>query len=224
MTDAAVDATIADLTDALSPVDRLRSPWIRAAAWLAVVAVLAASLARFGDLQGLLYRLRSVPDMGIAVLGSTLATVLGAVAMFQLSLPDRSPRWALLPLPGLAVWVAGTGMGCARDWLIPEMHAASLFEAKDCFAFIVGLSVPLSVLTIAMVRRGFPLRPNLVAATAGLSVAAAAATLLNFFHPYDVGVTDVSVHLVAIGLVIGANRMLGGRLLTPTAPVRKRGL
>ena len=217
MTDAALDAVIADLTGALRPVGRLRSPWVRAGAWLAGVAALAALLACVGDLQGLLHRLRSVPDMWIAVLGSTLATALGAAATFQLSLPDRSPRWALLPLPGLAVWVAGTGMGCARSWVIPDMHAASLFEAKDCFAFIVGLSLPLSILTIAMVRRGFPLRPNLVAATAGLTVAAAAATLLNFFHPYDVGVTDVAVHVVAIGLVIGANRALGGRLLTPKA-------
>ena len=217
MTDAALDATIAGLTEGLRPVGRLPSPWIRAGAWLAGVATLAAVLACVGDLQGLIYRLRSVPDMWVAVLGSTLATALGAAATFQLSLPDRSPRWALLPLPGLALWIAGTGMGCARSWVIPDMHAASLFEAKDCFAFIVGLSLPLSILTIAMVRRGFPLRPNLVAATAGLTVAAAAATLLNLFHPYDVGVTDVAVHVVAIGFVIGANRALGGRLLTPKA-------
>ncbi len=59
------------------------------------------------------------------------------------------------------------------------------------------------------------MRPNLTAATGGIAVAAAAATLLNFFHPYDVGAIDLAVHVVAIGLVIVANRAVGGRLLTP---------
>ena len=74
--------------------------------------------------------------------------------------------------------------------------------------------VPLSILTIAMIRQACPLRPNLTAATGGMAVAAAAATLLDFFHPYDVGATDIVVHTIAIGLVIAANRLVGGRLVT----------
>ena len=215
MTDGAVDDFIDGLAEDLRPVRRLPSPWVRASLWLAVVGVAAAVLAWFSDLSDLAHRLTYVPDMWVAVLGSVLTAVLGAVATFQLSLPDGAPRWALLPLPGLAVWIAGTGFGCARTWLIPDLHPASLEEARTCFMFITALSVPLSVLTVVMVRRAFPLRPNLVAATGGVAVAAAAATLLNFFHPYDVGVTDIVVHVVAIGVVISANRMIGGRLLTP---------
>ncbi len=217
MTDGMVDDFIDVLADDLRPVRRLLSPWARASIWLAVVGAAAGLLATFSDLSDLAHRLTSVPDMWIAVLGSVLTTVLGAVATFQLSLPDGASRWALLPLPGLAVWVAGTGFGCARTWVIPDIHPASLEEARTCFMFITALSVPFSVLTVVMVRRAFPLRPNLVAATGGIAVAAAAATLLNFFHPYDVGVTDVAVHVVAIGLVILANRAVGGRLLTPRA-------
>ena len=234
MTDSAVDAFIDGLADDLRPVRRLWSPWARASAWLAVVGAAAGVLASFSDLSDLAHRLTSVPDMWVAVLGSVLTTVLGAVATFQLSLPDASSRWALLPLPGLAVWIAGTGFGCARTWVIPGLHPASLEEARTCFMFITALSVPLSILTVAMVRRAFPLRPNLVAATGGFAGGGgggpagggvapprpggpAAATRLNFFHPYDVGVTDVAVHVVAIGLVILANRAVGGRLLTPRA-------
>ena len=217
MTDSVVDAFIDGLADDLRPVRRLWSPWARASAWLAVVGAAAGVLASFSDLSDLVHRLTYVPDMWVAVLGSVLTTVLGAVATFQLSLPDASSRWALLPLPGLAVWIAGTGFGCARTWVIPDLHPASLEEARTCFMFITALSVPLSILTVLMVPRGYPLRPNLAAATGGLAVAAAAATLLNFFHPYDVGVTDVAVHVVAIGLVILANRAVGGRLLTPRA-------
>ncbi len=214
MTEATVDHYITGLTEDLRPVGRLRSPWIRALGWLALVAAAAAVLAWFSDLGDVVYRLRFVPDMWMAVLGSTLTTVLGAVATFQLSLPDRSERWALLPLPGLALWIAASGMGCFRAWVIPDMHAADLMETRDCFVFILGLSVPLSIVTILMVRQAFPMRPDLTAATGGIAVAAAAATLLNFFHPYDAGVTDIAVHVVAVGVVIAANRTIGGRLLT----------
>ncbi len=215
MSDRALDAYIAALADDLEPVGRIRSPWLRATTWLAVVAAAAAVLAYFSDLQDLANRVRYVPDMWLAVLGSTLTTVLAAVATFQLSLPDRSTRWGLLPIPGLVLWAAATGMGCLRAWVIPDLHPASFEESRHCFVFIVGLSVPLSLLTVMMVRRAFPFRPNLVAAVGGLAIAAAAATLLNSFHPFDAGATDFAVHLVAVGLVIAVNRFVGGRLLAP---------
>jgi hypothetical protein len=53
----------------------------------------------------------------------------------------------------------------------------------------------------------------LTAAIAGLAAAAAAATLLNFFHPYDAAATDLMVHVLAVALVIVANRAFSGRLL-----------
>ncbi|MBE7220834.1 MAG: DUF1109 family protein [Caulobacteraceae bacterium] len=215
MTDASTDAFIDGLAGELRPVRRLWTPGRRAAAWIVAVAALAAALASVSDLSDLAHRLTAVPDMGLAVLGSSSTAVLGAVAVFRLCLPDGPPRWALLPLPGLALWIAGTTMGCFRSWLIPGLEPATLMEARTCFGFIVLLSVPLSAMTILMVRRGYPLRPNLAAAVGGLAVAAAAATLLNFFHPYDVGVTDIAVHVVAIGLVILVNRVVGGRLLVP---------
>jgi hypothetical protein len=68
----------------------------------------------------------------------------------------------------------------------------------------------LSVLLLAMLRRACPLYPGLTAVVGGLAVAAA--SLLNFFHPYDAAATDLAVHAVAVALVIGANRALGGRI------------
>ena len=43
--------------------------------------------------------------------------------------------------------------------------------------------------------------------------AAAAATLLNFFHPFDAAATDLAVHVFAVALVIVANQAFSGRLL-----------
>ena len=210
-----VDDLIGRLGADLRPVRRLRPPLARAALWLAAVAALALGLASLARLGAIEHRLMAVPDMWAATLGAALTTVLAAVATFELSLPDRRPGWALLPLPGLALWVGASGLGCLRHWVIPDMHPATLRDSGDCFSFIVGLSIPLSILTVLMIRRACPLRPNLTAATGGLAVAAAAATLLTFFHPYDASAIDMAVHAAAVTLVVASNRLLGGWLLAP---------
>ncbi len=210
---ARLDRLIADLSADLRPVRRLSPPLWRAAAWLGAVVAAGLGLACVADLPAMLDRLRSTPDMSLAITGSVFTTILAAIAVFELSLPDRRASWALLPLPGLALWIAATGMGCLRTWVIPNTEVASLTEARGCFVFIVSLSIPLSILMVAMIRRACPLRPNLTAVIGGVAVAAGAATLLNFFHPFDAGATDIAVHVVAIGVVIGLNRLFGGRLL-----------
>jgi hypothetical protein len=46
---------------------------------------------------------------------------------------------------------------------------------------------------------------------AGLASAAAAATLLNFFHPFDAAFADLAVHSVAVLIVVAAARAVGRR-------------
>jgi hypothetical protein len=77
--------------------------------------------------------------------------------------------------------------------------------------FIIGLSVPLSAALIVMLRRAYSLAPPLTAAMAGLASAAAAATLLNFFHPFDAALADLAVHAVAVLIVVAAAREVGRR-------------
>src|SRR5262249_51834018 len=138
---------IRDLATGLTPVRRLRSPTVRALGWLAVVAMLAVALAMFADVPALERRL-SVPDMWLAVTGSVMTAILAALAAFQLSLPDANRAWALLPLPAALLWVVASGLGCLRAWLAPGTHIAELSEARDCLIFIIGVSIPLSVLMI----------------------------------------------------------------------------
>jgi hypothetical protein len=204
---------IRDLATDLVPVRRLRPPSIRALAWLAVVVATAIVLAMIADLSALWHRLAAAPDMWLAVTGSALTAIFAVFAAFQLSLPDARRAWALLPLPAALLWIIASGVGCLRTWFVPGTHVADLSEARDCLIFIIGLSVPLSALLIMMLRRACPLQPGLTAVIAGLASAAAAATLLNFFHPYDAAATDLMVHLFAVALVIVANRAFSGRLL-----------
>jgi hypothetical protein len=211
---ATIDQLIDELGADLRPVKRLRSPAIRACMWLGIVAGIGLVLAYFADMPAIAHRLQADPDMWLAVFGSSLTAILGAIAAFELSVPDRKPTWALLPVPGLLLWIGATGIGCLRTAIIPGVPTASLIEARNCFIVIICLSVPLSIALVLMVRRAFSLRPNLTAITCGIAVAAAAATLLNLAHPYDAGATDIAVHIVAIAIVIGINRVAGGRLLT----------
>ena len=206
---------IRDLTAELVPVRRLASPSLRALGWLVVVVAIAIALATVANLPALWHRLAGAPDMWLAVLGSAATAVLAAIAAFQLSLPDARRAWALLPLPAALLWIVASGLGCLRTWLAPDTHVADMSEAHDCLMFIVGLSVPLSALLIGMLRRACTLQPGLTAAIAGLAAAAAAATLLNFFHPFDAAATDLAVHAGAVALVIAANRAFSGRLLSP---------
>ena len=210
---SANERLICDLATDLVPVRRLQPPGVRALTWLAVVIATAAGLAAFADLSALGHRVSSTPDMWLSVTGSTLTAILAAIAAFQLSLPDARRAWALLPLPAALLWIVASGVGCLRTWFVPGTHAADLSEARDCLIFIVALSVPLSALLIILLRRACPLYPRLTALIAGLASAAAAATLLNFFHPFDAAATDLAVHVFAVALVIVANQAFSGRLL-----------
>jgi hypothetical protein len=208
-----IDRLICALGADLAPVRRLASPALRAFGWLAIVAALGVALATFADVHAMVRRLAAAPDMWIAGIGSLLTAVLAVLAAFQLSLPDRKAAWALLPLPAAAVWICASGIGCLRPWGLPDANPAALGETENCLIFILGISVALSIILIAMLRRAYSLRPNLAAAMGGLTCAAAAATLLNFIHPYDAAATDLAVHAFAAGVIVAANRMIGGRIL-----------
>ena len=216
------DPLIETLALDLHPVRRLAPPWLRAMIWLAAVAALALALTQVGDVPAMWHRLSAVPDMWLAALGSTLTFPLAAIAAFQTSMPCRSPRWAALPLPGVAIWLAFSGMGCMRGPAIPGVPVVQPMDESGCMIFIVALSVPLSVLLVVMLRRACPLRPNLTAGLAGLAAAAAAATLLVLFHPYDAALSDLLVHCAAVLLVILLNRAFGGRLLSAAGVTSRR--
>jgi hypothetical protein len=209
---------IGTLAADLRPVRPLPPPALRALFWLILVAALAAVLAAFSNVAAMMHRLMATPDMWLAALGSIATMVTAAFAAFELALPDRSRAWALLPLPAAALWIAASGLGCLRAYVLPGTHVANLGEARDCLVFIIGVSVPLSAALIVMLRQAYSLTPALTAAMAGLAAAAGAATLLNFFHPFDAAATDLAVHGVAVAIVVAAARMLGGRALRNSSP------
>jgi hypothetical protein len=215
------DALIGRLAGDLAPVRRLPPPPLQALGWLAAVAAAALVLGTVADRPAIAVRLTAAPDLWLAVVGEVATMVLAALATFALGRPDAPRAWALVPLPGLLLWLGASGAGCLRDWVVPATtQIAPMTEARDCLTFIVAVSVPLSALMMFMLRRACSLQPGLTAAIAGLAAAAGAATLLNFFHPFDATATDLAVHTAAVVAVTVASRGFGGRLVgNISAPV-----
>lgn len=207
------DRLIGALAEDLRPVRPLPPPALRTLLWLLLVAAVAVALAVFADVAAMWHRITATADTSLAVVGSIATMATAAFAAFELSLPDRSRAWALLPLPAAALWVGASGLGCLRSYILPDTHIATIGESRDCLLFIIGLSVPLATVLVVMLRRAYSLAPPLTAAMAGLAAAAAAATLLNFFHPFDAAATDLAIHAVAVLIVVAAVRTLGSRAL-----------
>lgn len=186
------------------PVRRLRPPTLRAALWLlAIAAVAAVAVLLFADLDVAGRRLHD-PKLLAEMIATLLTGVAAVVAAFHLSLPDRSPAWALLPLPFLAAWIASSGYSCYRHWISFGPDGWQLGESAHCLRFILAISLPLGISLLLLLRRAAPLAPVRVAAIAGLGIAAIAAFVLQFFHPFDVTFMDLAVHLGAVAIVVAA--------------------
>ncbi len=202
MMDMKTDQIIEELAAGLTPVRVLPAPWRRALWWVLVVAVLgSAAVLRFAHLDAVLPRLMT-PRVALESAATALTAIAAIVAAFELSLPDRSSRWAWLPVPPLLLWLAASGLGCLRNGM--SLHEPEGFagHSPHCFVFITAVSVPLAVGLFAMLRRARPIDALPVAAVGTLGVAATAAFILQFFHPFDVTVIDLALHLAAISLVV----------------------
>ena len=197
-----IEGLIERLVAEAEPVQRLPPPALRAAMWLFVAgAAMALAVVLFADLA--VFRERaSDPKLMLELIGTLVTGILAVLAAFELSLPDRSSRWALLPLPPLALWIASSGYSCYRQWITYGPNGWGLGESAHCFRFILGASLPLGVALLLTLRRAAPLAPVSVAAMGGLGSAALAAFILQFFHPFDVTIMDLAVHLGSVGLVV----------------------
>jgi len=205
------DQLIEQLATRLEPIGRLRSPVERALLWLAPVGLISTALIlRYAQLGTALQRL-AAPQVAFEFGAAALTAIAAIIAAFELSLPDRSPRWAWLALPPFLLWMGASGLGCLRNGVSLRGPDGMVGHSGHCFVFIVAASVPLSVFLFGMLRQARPLNPLPVAAMGTLGVAASAACVLEIFHPFDVTVIDLALHLAAVAAVI----LIGAALRRP---------
>jgi hypothetical protein len=206
-----------DLIDALvetaTPVQRLRPPIVRAGLWLAFAAIVLGLIAiAHGVRPDFSDRVRQ-PLFVLGMIGALATGILAAVASFQISLPDRSRLWTVLPLPPLALWVATIGYGCLTDWVSIEPNGVHMGEAVRCFATLLMTSVPLSIAMLVMLRYAALLRPLEVSVTGGLAVAALTACALSLFHDLDATVMILTWNLGAAALIAALGSLFGRSML-----------
>jgi hypothetical protein len=207
------DQLIGSLTAELRPVTRLRPPVARALLWLAVVGgLLAFMIVRFANLDMVARRLAE-PRVVLEFIGTALTGITAVISAFVLSIPGRSERWAALPLPPLLLWLGASGLGCLKNGM--SLHGPEGFagESFSCLVFIAGTSVPLAIGMFWMLRHARPIAPLTVAVLGTLGVAATAAFILQFFHPFDVTVIDLTLHLCAVAIVMAVGTALRKPLL-----------
>lgn len=209
---------IATLASNMEPVRRLRPPAIRAVCWLLLAAVLLALIAvSQGIRPDLVQRLRD-PIFAISMAASLLTGISAAIAAFELSLPDRSRLWLLLPLPAVVLWLSNIGYQCLVQWTSVSPDGISLGEAADCFATLVLTSLPLSLTMLVMLRYAAPLRPTVTTLMGSLAVAAITATALSLFHVIDATLMILMWNLGTAVLLIGLGGLFGRRMFRWVAP------
>jgi hypothetical protein len=195
-----IDALVHNVT----PTRRLRPPLQRAATWLLLAAVLVALLGIAHGVRTNLAQQLDRPSYLIVLVGSLGTGVLAAVASFFVSLPDRSWRWALLPIPALLLWLASIGYQCLTHWVSIDAVGMRPGETARCFATLVLISLPLSLALWLMLRHAALLRPTGVALTGALAVAGFAATALWLFHPLDASAMVLAWNFGTMGLAAAA--------------------
>jgi hypothetical protein len=210
------DDLISALAANLKPVKRLRPPLERVAGFLLLAALILAMIAAaHGWRPGLLASLADL-RFDLSLTGSILTGIFAAAAAFIVSLPGRSLRWLLLPLPALAMWFSSISYQCLTNWIAAVPGDARPGETAACIATLVLTSVPLSLALGLMLRYAASLNPAPVILAASLSVAGITATALTLFHPLDASVEILVFNLGTALLFIAAgglfNRLVMNRL------------
>ena len=197
----------------LRPVRPTPHPALATAVWLAIAAaVIGLAVLLYGPRDDLADRLAGGVDLPQIVTASVTG-ILAASAAFQLALPKRTRRWALLPLPVAAAWLATMGWGCLQDLARLGPDALWISMSVPCLVFIAGLGVPLTVAMLWLARHAAWLRAGPVAALGRLSAAALASVGLSLIHYMDMAAMVLAWHGVSVLVVTGLAALLGPQLM-----------
>jgi len=215
---------IETLVECATPVRRLRPPLMRAGLWLAFAALILVLVAIAHGLRSDLAIQMQRPLFLVGMMAALATGILAAIASFQISLPDSSRWWLLLPVPPLALWVSTIGYGCLTDWVSIGPDGVHMDEALRCLATLLMTSVPLSIAILLMLRYAALLRPTEVCVTGGLAVAAMTAFALSLLHDLDATIMILVWNLGVAALIAGLAILFGRSMLnwiamrfTPTA-------
>ncbi len=209
------DDLIRQLAADVQPVRRLPTPWRLAATWLLFALLVIGAAVIVAGLRHDIAQRIMLPEERVNLATALLTGIAAAIAAFQLALPDRSARWALLPVPFAAAWLSGLGWGCMRD--MAEDGSLGLGTSFGCLRFIVGFGVPLTVAMCWMTRHASAIRPGPVAALGGLAAAAVCSVGLSLIHHLDAAAMILLWHGGSIVIVTLVAWAFGPRVMRVAA-------
>jgi hypothetical protein len=217
MSENRTEQLIDALTAQAQPVRPLAPPLRRGLATLAGLGLVGAGLVLIaGNLNELEARYSGREALMAAEMTAMLATaVLAVIGAFFLSVPGRSRRWLLAPIPVFLLWVSLSGVGCLQDLARLGPAGWGWGHGRDCLIFILGASVVVGLPLLWRLSRAHPVNPLPVALLGGLGAAALSAFLLQFFHPPALTVLDLGVHFGAVAMVMGIAALMRRSALAP---------
>ncbi len=207
------DTLIDQLAARAGPVQRLASPWRRTLLWIAVavstmVVIVAVSGMRPEWLPDLM-----VPSAATEWIASVLTGVLASYAVFQISVPGRSPSWAWLPLPAVLLWLGSLGLGCLHDVARLGVDAFAFDgHSAQCAWAITLTSVPLGLVLLLMVRHAGVVRPGPTAMLTALSAAAFSAAAVSLIHEGENALMVLLWHVGAVAVLSSLSWLFGRQL------------
>lgn len=208
---------ITQLSRGLRPVRRLPSPLAMLGLWcLFCVGVIGAALLVSGLRADFAAWLMEGFDL-YHLMSAALVALTAGYAAFQLALPDRDQRWALLPVPAVVGWLVTMGWGCLEDLARLGPEALQLGVSLPCLGFIIGLGVPMTAAIAFLTRHAALLRPVPVAALGALSAAAFASLGLTLVHELDAAMMVLVWHGIAVLVVTALGAVAGPRLMRRAA-------
>lgn len=206
------DDLVRRLAADLEPVRPLRPPVIRGMMWAAwTIAVLVGVGFVNGVRDDLASRLQDV-DFIVPLLAALITGIAAALAALVMSLPDRHPTIALLPVPPFILWASSVGYGCITNWVAIGEGDLSLGVAANCFAIVAGTSIPLALVSAIMLRHAARLRPRRVALLGALAVTGVASFALSLFHPLEASAM-ILIWNIGMAGILGSLASTYGRIL-----------
>ncbi len=207
---ADTDSVIDSLARELRPVRRLRAPLLRAGGVVLLALVVIAALTAMRGMRHDFAERMDDPAYWVQLGGAFLTGALATLAAFEISLPDRSRLWALLPLPAVVLWLYGFAFGCLADWIAIPAGAPVVEESERCLTTIVMATIPLALALWMMLRRARPLHAAGTAWIAALAVAGFADTAHLLLHTVQASSLVLAINLVPAALIVAVGG-LGGR-------------
>src|SRR5262249_24963918 len=195
-----------------TPVKRLRPPWARMLAWVALslpaVAIIIVVMSTEVHLSQIAWDRQLLVEQA-----ATLATAItAAVAAFCSVVPGYDRRILLLPALPLAIWLASVGHGCVQDWIDHGAGSLALRADWGCLNLALPVGIVPAVAMAAMLGRGAPIFPRTTLVLGTLAVAALANFGLRLFHIGDASIMVLSWHFGVLILLSGFAAVIGPRV------------